>query len=318
MFFYTKIEDKNKTFRVGINRQFSPTPRYIGPLETRLHQPQGPNMFVHKPGEQMPENEAFVPITQQNILLKNVTVEGRKKRRYFTDSDNLFFKNENYGRQWASFYYNIDAELDKIRDKGETEPDIFDFLATKNVLFKKAVSNDQIPCMTYSNKPIQWIVDNGEAGGAITSADSASGDEFFPVDMNEIKSVYIAPYDPGYDTREAAKVAASSEEPGAIGPDYSNHVKIYLYTHRRFTTASNKGIRRTHFQGFNLASTFQMEDYSIMPPMADFRRTIYWNPDVTTDATGKAQVEFYNNSICEEMYISAEGMSSDGKMVVKE
>ena len=85
-----------------------------------------------------------------------------------------------------------------------------------------------------------------------------------------------------------------------------------------YTTESNKGIRRTYFQGFNEASTFKMEDYNVIPPMADFRRTIYWNPDVKTDAEGKARVEFFNNSTCEEMYISAEGMTEDGKMLVTE
>jgi uncharacterized protein YfaS (alpha-2-macroglobulin family) len=61
-----------------------------------------------------------------------------------------------------------------------------------------------------------------------------------------------------------------------------------------------------------------MEDYSVIPPMADFRRTIYWQPDITTDEQGKAKVEFFNNSTCEEMYISVEGMTPDGKVLVNE
>ena len=56
----------------------------------------------------------------------------------------------------------------------------------------------------------------------------------------------------------------------------------------------------------------------VIPPMADFRRTIWWQPDITTDAQGKAKVEFFNNSTCEEMYISVEGMTSDGKILVNE
>ncbi len=86
----------------------------------------------------------------------------------------------------------------------------------------------------------------------------------------------------------------------------------------KYPSASNKGLRRTYFQGFNKSSTFKMEDYSVLPPMADFRRTIYWNPNVRTDSEGKAKIEFYNNSTCEEMYISAEGMSDDGRVIVNE
>ena len=101
----------------------------------------------------------------------------------------------------------------------------------------------------------------------------------------------------------------------------STHRALYSkgkYTHKRFTTESQKGLRRTYFQGFNKPSAFQMEDYSVVPPMADYRRTIYWAPDVRTDASGKAKVEFYNNSTCREMYISAEGMSDDGKILCNE
>ena len=61
-----------------------------------------------------------------------------------------------------------------------------------------------------------------------------------------------------------------------------------------------------------------MEDYSVIPPMADFRRTIYWNPDVIADDKGNAKVEFFNNSTCEEMFISVEGMSPEGQMLTNQ
>ena len=64
-------------------------------------------------------------------------------------------------------------------------------------------------------------------------------------------------------------------------------IYIYLYTHRLFSSESNKGLRRTYFQGFNKASTFKTEDYNVIPPMADFRRTIWWQPDITTDEQAK-------------------------------
>lgn len=330
MFFYTTIKDKKKTFRVGVDRQISPTPRYISPLEASLKIPTGPNMFVHKEDEPVPEGEEFIPITQKNILLQNVTVKA--KRRYFTN-DEFKFKNENFARKWASIYYDIDRELDNIRDRGEEEPTIFEFLAKKNAMFNNPecvdlprVTGDSAATwsewyghMAYGHQPIEWVVDNGETmnAGAITSENSAEGDTFFPLWLDEIKSVYIAAYDPDHDSRESAR-SAFGETPGEIGDDRSNHVKIYLYLHHRFTTESNKGLRRTYFQGFDYLSTFEMEDYSVIPPMADFRRTIYWAPDVKADEEGKAKIEFFNNSTCEEMYISAEGMTPEGKFVVKD
>ena len=114
--------------------------------------------------------------------------------------------------------------------------------------------------------------------------------------LDEVKSIYIVPNHP---------------------EDTDGSVRIYVYEHITFTTESQKGLRRTYFQGFNIPSTFQMEDYNVIPPMADFRRTIYWNPDIRTDKEGKAKVEFFNNSTCQEMYISAEGMTEDGRILIQ-
>ena len=155
--------------------------------------------------------------------------------------------------------------------------------------------------MTYDGHPIKWIVDNGERGyppeKGYTSNGGCEFTTFFPWFMNEVKSLYIVPNNPGSE---------------------GNEVLIYLYSRIRYSTESNKGLRRTYFEGFNQASTFKTEDYSIIPPMADFRRTIWWQPDIKTDEQGKAKVEFFNNSTCEEMYISVEGMTEDGKVLVNE
>ena len=296
-----KRGEKKKTYLVGIDRQFSPTPRYITPTEAEILHPLKPNAFVKKPiqDSEWEEEDEFVPITKKDHVLQNVTVKAKKKR-YFTN-DNWYYKNENVGRYGATVYYDIDRELDNYLDKGEKEPTIFELLAKRNAYFNNPecknlprVSFGSWPGhMAYDHKTIHWMVDNGDKGcsGATTGENGCSGDWKFPIWPSEIKSLYIKPGDPAF---------------------------IYLYRHQVFTTESNKGLRRTYFQGFNKASTFKTEDYNVIPPMADFRRTIWWQPDITTDAQGKAKVEFFNNSTCEEMYISVEGMTLDGKILVNE
>jgi hypothetical protein len=296
-----KRGEKKKTYLVGIDRQFSPTPRYITPTEAEILHPLKPNAFVKKPiqDSEWEEEDEFVPITKKDHVLQNVTVKAKKKR-YFTN-DNWYYKNENVGRYGATVYYDIDRELDNYLDKGEKEPTIFELLAKRNAYFNNPecknlpqVSFGSWPGhMAYDHKTIHWMVDNGDKGcsGATTGENGCSGDWKFPIWPSEIKSLYIKPGDPAF---------------------------IYLYRHQVFTTESNKGLRRTYFQGFNKASTFKTEDYNVIPPMADFRRTIWWQPDITTDAQGKAKVEFFNNSTCEEMYISVEGMTEDGKVLVNE
>ena len=281
----TKGGEKIKTYYVGIDRQFSPTPRYITPTEAEILHPLSPNAFVKKPFQELEEEDEFIPITQRNHMLQNVTVKAKK--RYFTNDD-WKFKNEAYGRQYATLYYNADRERDDALDRGEEVPYLFSFLNKKNSLFYYNEKNWTEEPM-YDGRRINWILDNGERPNL-----DVTPEELW---LDDIKSIYIAPGDPRV---------------------MDSRTNIYLYLHTVFTTASNKGIRRTYFDGFNQASTFQMEDYSVIPPMADFRRTIYWQPNITTDSQGTAKVDFFNNSTCEEMYISVEGMTQNGKVLVNE
>ena len=340
---YTRLNDKRKTYYVGIDRQISPLPQYVSRSATSILHPLAPNLFVlHADvGESGAEEEEFIPITKKNHVLKNVTVKAR--RRYFTNDD-WKYKNESWGREHATLYYDIDREREDILDRGLPTSTIFEFLFMRNSMFQassrsvlssrqetegKNVELHANEHFSYGGRPIKWIVDNGdtqcvldtglstlskigkvlgtqinyaemvsdEIPAGVTSNNGTLLDSFFPIWMEEIKSLYVVPYSP---------------------KEVHQAVRVYLYTHKRFTTESQKGLRRTYFQGFNKPSAFQMEDYSVVPPMADYRRTIYWAPDVRTDASGKAKVEFYNNSTCREMYISAEGMSDDGKILCNE
>lgn len=340
---YTRLNDKRKTYYVGIDRQISPLPQYVSRSATSILHPLAPNLFVlHADvGESGAEEEDFIPITKKNHVLKNVTVKAR--RRYFTNDD-WKYKNESWGREHATLYYDIDREREDILDRGLPTPTIFEFLFMRNSMFQassrsvlssrqetegKNVELHANEHFSYGGRPIKWIVDNGdtqcvldtslstlskmgkvlctqinyaemvsdEIPAGVTSNSGTLLYSFFPIWMEEIKSLYVVPYSP---------------------KEVHQAVRVYLYTHKRFTTESQKGLRRTYFQGFNKPSAFQMEDYSVVPPMADYRRTIYWAPDVRTDASGKAKVEFYNNSTCREMYISAEGMSDNGRILCNE
>ena len=291
MFIYTTREtkggEKRKTYYVGIDRQFSPSPRYLTPLETEILHPLKPNAFVRNPFAELEEEDEFIPITEKNHVLNNVTVKA--KRRYFTNDD-WRWKNEAYGKQYASLYYNADRELDNILDRGEPVPTIVGF-----IMGKLKTELDEYGYKTRDmDRQINYIYDNDE-GREVNFLDEA-------------KSIYI--------------VFNEQMSPSLGRWDIIQHPKhniyVYIYSHRIFSSESNKGLRRTYFQGFNQASTFKTEDYNVIPPMADFRRTIWWQPDITTDAQGKAKVEFFNNSTCEEMYISVEGMTSDGKILVNE
>lgn len=167
--------------------------------------------------------------------------------------------------------------------------------------------------LTYKNRPIIWIVNNSyfmtTGYGGICEVQYSleiSNALMMPELLENAKSVYISE-----DNEIFMRYIHSTDMKG------KQPVTVFVYTHNQFFY-DVKGLRRTHFQGYNEPTQFEMEDYSILPPMEDFRRTIYWAPNVKTDAEGNAKIEFYNNSSCKQMYVSAEGITKDGKYLVNE
>ena len=77
------------------------------------------------------------------------------------------------------------------------------------------------------------------------------------------------------------------------------------------------GVRHTYYEGYSRVVSFYHRDYEDEElPKHDYRRTLYWDPDVTTTPTGKAQVTFYNNSRTKNLHIRAEGFTRNGEFIV--
>ena len=72
--------------------------------------------------------------------------------------------------------------------------------------------------------------------------------------------------------------------------------------------------RITTVDGYSRPYSFYSPEYPDGPIFGDvdYRRTLYWNPNVITDEDGKAQVEFYNNSITQKFSVEAAGITSAG------
>ena len=68
-----------------------------------------------------------------------------------------------------------------------------------------------------------------------------------------------------------------------------------------------------HRRAADLPNRFYINNYNVMPREKDFRRTLYWNPDVPTGSDSTAVLSFFNNSSCRQLLISAEGIDKNGK-----
>jgi len=70
--------------------------------------------------------------------------------------------------------------------------------------------------------------------------------------------------------------------------------------------------------GYDQAQDFYHPDYSRKPlpdGQKDYRRTLYWNPNLKLDAQGKASITFYNNSNNTSLSVDAEGQAADGTLL---
>lgn len=331
----TRINDKLKTFAVTIDRHFAPQPRYLSALESSMVPPNAPNFFKPIPeggavNESEEDKRLRVQVGNNEFMTRTVTVKA--KRNYWTDSSGRWH-NEAEGRRNAVLFYNCNEASDMIADQGETQPTLYEWLAGRNNLMKNCdlimenediflagVTNDSVfnfheDGPNYNNRPTVWILNNKYAGTTGMGARRVNSQtlvlesniEPLPTFLDEVKSVYIVE-----NALTLDRYFVCSDVQG------TNPVMIFVYTYPRYSTASNKGLRKTHFQGYNIPTTFEAEDYTSYIVTDDFRRTLYWNPSVKTDANGHATIEFFNNSTAKQMYINAEGISPDGKYMVTE
>ena len=168
------------------------------------------------------------------------------------------------------------------------------------------------------NRPVIWIVNNLLCSITnLAPLPKEDGVEKAPV----MKKIRRAPIDVPELLEDVKSIYLSKDNVLVRNLTTSSRIEsrepyvLYCYTRQNQVKNKLKGIRYTTFQGYDPVEVFETEDYSVMPPMNDFRRTLYWNPNVWTDKDGKAHIEFWNNSTCTNMIISAEGVTDDGKFV---
>ena len=75
--------------------------------------------------------------------------------------------------------------------------------------------------------------------------------------------------------------------------------------------------RRYILPGYSAPEEFYQPDYSNkpLPDVKDYRRTLYWNPNLQLDDNGKAEFRFYGNGKQTHLIVTAEGLANDGTLL---
>ena len=281
----TKKNGEAKKFRVGIDRQFSPSCKLLSPFEAELI-PVNEDDIIHLKKVER-RDTVITDITKKAHQLKTTVVKGK---RYDKNRTRVAWENEDALKRGNLIYYNSEKIADAMYDRGEKIPNVYEWLLGKDFFYKEVKKKERM---------VSWLL-NGENRARYQS--NVPNDRYREEDpdlyLDDIRSIYIHK-----DTAWSALVNTSKAPVKGL--------RVFLFTHYNFQQKV-KGLRRTFFQGYNEPRTFQMNNYDILPPEEDYRRTLYWAPNVKTDKTGNAVIEFWNNSSCEKMILSAESIWNDG------
>lgn len=309
-----------KKYSIEIDRNFSPSPRSLSLLE--LMRPQDAtaamtSFHYSRNTDEVLEKPAGISMLSRVHMLPTVV-----KKKHFWESG-IAWDNITEGKEVSYLYYNIDKERDRLLDKGEEIPYIYEWLKQKNHAFKgdyrelfdafnPAFWYDKDVCdFSYNGNPILWMLDNSPRcitnglpfTGTVPLMKSRTIDDM-PVTMGEVKAIYIT------EAPNAWKRYLVGNAWAKIG----NMATVFVYTHKMFRKCP-KNLRHTFFDGYSPAVEFYSPGYGELPSNEDFRRTLYWNPYVRTNKEGYVDLRICNTGTCRQLIISAEAITPDGNIV---
>lgn len=305
---------KRKNHRILLDRLFAPEPeryRYTD-MQIALAGEEQANMETDQP-EELPgtgetdeedinaflkayeDSLAKVGDTEKTLRLDEVTVTAKKSSR----EKDIF-----NSRSKAIACYDVQSEWDDITDRGKyIGKDIHELMINMNGNFRKVFSR-QGEYWDYKGKMPLFVINYKP-----TMHTEMDYNKYKQIRLEAIKSIYV-----NENLSVMCKYADSRLSPFAVEKLYGCVVFIETFPDDKIPADAGKGVRKTWLEGYSHVKEFYSPDYSLLPPVPDYCRTLYWNPSVMPDKEGKACVEFYNNSRCEKFVIRAETITADGKI----
>ncbi|MGE4433528.1 MAG: hypothetical protein AB7D40_05860 [Bacteroidales bacterium] len=288
-----------KRFRILLDRAFSPAPRPYRTVETQLVKPA------------LQREKTIAVVGEKNDITKiqiipEVTIQGTNREQTYV-------------------VYDVEREKTRLRDQGLFYPETFiEYLKSKGIPIKRrnrrgteSLGSSAHFYLDLDTKIEYKYFTHGTelllCFRPLEMREQLGGRQFDAFPLNEIQKVFL------YDNDRA----------------HLQVVNFYLaskrhFIHNAFQVATMKlyppsdfidrqddpHIRTTKLEGFSVPKSFYSGMNPLLPGDVDYRRTLYWNPTVRTDSVGRASVQFYNNSVCREILLNAEGLREDGVPLV--
>ena len=349
------INDKRRWSKLLIDRWFCPPLRPLTEQQMIIHPYQGKVVVAEKNNNTHLSYSPDLFEWKDTIVKYKVstlhTAEVKAKRKYkgFTGTRYTWGGGVASAIRVSLTYFDVQKECERFRDCGVNDINIFEFL---NMMYSKydaedACSNRSLKGTTIVNFDLSNLTDLKGIHDKIQ--DINEEDVIF--DSNEKRCFFIDGHgyrvflnneeigkeldDPNNtsckDFSAVTLVKGEYREDNltgklihaCVGKAFSSKEKFadFISLHEApsdYRTRSKKGVEYRHIQGFNREVKFYSPNYRHfdMPTEHDVRRTLYWNPQVTTDANGEANVIFFTNS--REgltLDISVRGITKDGQLI---
>lgn len=297
---------KKKDHRIILDRVFSPEPVKYPLAEMQIHIAGTEEEEIESEPDEDTDEEDFNTFMQAyEDSLKQRGIDEKihrldevvvKAKRRGKEADIY----ENRARSIA--FYDVASEIDDITDNGKyIGDDIHELMINMNPNFVRWLRGGN-EYLRYKGKAPLFVI-NYER----TMATEMDYNKYKLLTLESIKSIYI-----NEDFSAKSRYADPRMSPMDADELYSCVVFIETHPSGQIPVKAGKGVRKTWIDGYSESKEFYQPDYSVLPEEDDYRRTLYWNPELKPDEAGNAQIRFYNNSRCRKLRINAETISADG------
>ncbi|MDE6652570.1 MAG: hypothetical protein K2K08_09265, partial [Paramuribaculum sp.] len=291
---------KSKDHRLILNRLFSPAPRRYEPQEMVIESIE-PAKRADRTLEILSDSVADDTEETDRILEKlddslstkttrlgEVVVSAKRNEKYLSRSKSIE-------------YYDMQEGLGDVADEGiVVSNDLFDVLKAINPNFTRIFTH-QGEKLKYKTKGTFFVINYKTT----YDSDSLNYTYLYP---ESVKSIYITE-DPSTMLRYADPI---TNDMFNIDSRYGCAVLIETFDEPK--GPAGRGTRLQTIEGYTVPPEYRNIDSLDLLDEPDIRRTLYWNPDLTTDSDGKARLELINNSTGTDLRLSIQAVSPTGTL----
>ena len=292
--------------RILFERSIAPAVRAYMPAETLFRGIQRQKTDKQKSAEQTEDTLATVINIETGYLLPDVEIrEHRKYIDYYTFSA-----------------YDVLTDVEKELDKGEYSTDVTGYLMEKGFQLLFASAGDGTDSIESINgfEPMFYVHDNRKF------INTGIFEVPWRIDTKDIKGIMV--YDHPLFKQEAWQLAPlyieflnkRLENLEGREDKFDRVILVDILVKDESERSTRKDIyktekRLTTISGYSQPYSFYAPEYPDGPIFGDvdYRRTLYWNPNVVTDSLGQARLEFYNSSITGHINVNAAGITAGGQ-----